>query len=497
MHHDRKEALAMTALPIPSQVHHRYADVDGVTVFYREAGPADAPTVLLLHGFPSASHQYRRLIEVLAARYHVIAPDYPGFGFTEAPDSFVYSFDGLADTIEKFTDVLGLRRYALYLFDFGGPVGLRLAERRPERVTGLIVQNANAYAEGLSELAQGMIANRPGVPGAEDQVRGILTAAVTRGQYEGGTADVSRVDPAGWTLDQHFLDQPGREAAQIALALDYGSNVEAYPRWQQYLREHRPPALVLWGRNDAFFPESGAYAYQTDLPDAEVHVFDTGHFALEEALPEMVPLIDAFLARLPRRIAVVGAGGRLGGAVAREVAERGHRLTPLGRSTMDVTDPDSVATAVAGHDAVVVAIKGEDSLVPRGAQALLDGLGRAGVRRLVFVGGGGSLRDPAGQRFVDSPQFPAMYLQTARDQAEALDLLRASTGPVSWTYVSPPPVHLVEGPRTGDYLVEARDTPIVGASGESRVSIPDFAAAVVDAAETGRFDRQRVTVAYA
>jgi pimeloyl-ACP methyl ester carboxylesterase len=301
----------MTALAIPAPVHHRFADVDGVRVFYREAGPAGAPVLLLLHGFPSGSHQYRRLIDALAGRYRVVAPDYPGFGFTRAPDDYAYTFEALAGTVDGLVEALGLHRFALYMFDFGGPVGMRLALRHPERITGLVIQNANAYVEGLSEPARRMIANRPGVPGAEDRVREILTAPVTRGQYEDGTTDATLVDPAGWTLDQHFLDSPGRDRAQVALALDYHTNVAAYPRWQRWLREHRPPALILWGRNDAFFPEAGAHAYRADLPDAAVHVFDTGHFALEEKLPEIVPLIDGFLRA--DRAAAGGHGGRRGG----------------------------------------------------------------------------------------------------------------------------------------------------------------------------------------
>src|SRR6266540_2017029 len=189
----------MTALAIPVPVRHRYADVNGVRVFYREAGPVDAPVLLLLHGFPSGSHQYRRLIDALAGRYHVIAPDYPGFGFTQAPDEYVYTFDALADTIDGFIQTLGLHHFALYMFDFGGPVGMRLALRHPERITGVVIQNANAYVEGLSELARRMIANVPGVPGAEDRVREILTSPVTRAQYEDGTTDATLIDPSGWT----------------------------------------------------------------------------------------------------------------------------------------------------------------------------------------------------------------------------------------------------------------------------------------------------------
>jgi pimeloyl-ACP methyl ester carboxylesterase len=284
-----------------AQVAHRFAQVGDVRVFYREAGPADAPVLLLLHGFPSASHQFRRLIDALGTRFRLIAPDYPGFGHTSVPDGFTYTFEGLADVVEGFVDAIGLDRFVLYTFDFGGPVGLRLATRRPSAVAGLVVQNANAYEEGLSDLARGMIANRPGVAGAEERVREILVLPVTRDQYEGGTGDPALVAPDGWTLDQHFLDLPGRKEAQLALLFDYHSNVERYDDWQAWLREHRPPALIVWGRNDPFFPEAGAHAYLRDLPDAELHVLDTGHFALEECLPQIAPLLADFLDRTWRR----------------------------------------------------------------------------------------------------------------------------------------------------------------------------------------------------
>jgi len=284
----------MATVEIP-RVHHRYVDVDRARVFFREAGPAGAPTLLLLHGFPSGSHQFRRLIDALGTRYHLIAPDYPGFGHTEAPDGFVYSFETLADVMEGFVRKLSLKRFVMYLFDFGGPVGFRLATRRPEWVAGLVIQNANAYGEGLSDLARAMIANRPGVEGAEERVREILLLPVTRGQYEGGASDPGLVAPDGWTLDQHFLDRPGRKQAQVDLALDYHANVERYQDWQQWLRDHRPPTLIVWGRGYALFPEPGARAYLRDLPDAQLHLFDTGHFALEENLPEIAPLIASFL----------------------------------------------------------------------------------------------------------------------------------------------------------------------------------------------------------
>ena len=264
------------------QVTHGFVDVDHVRVFYRAAGPPDAPVLLLLHGFPSGSHQFRRLIDALGTRYRLVAPDYPGFGHTEAPTDFAYSFDALADVVEGFVTAIGLDRFVLYAFDFGGPVGLRVAERHPERIAGLVIQNANAYDEGLSEAARQTVSVRPGDPGAEERVRELLTLPVTRSQYEGGTVDPALVSPDGWTLDQHHLDRPGRDAAQIALALDYHTNVERYP---------------AWGRNDPFFPEPGAHAYRRDVPDAEVHVFETGHFALEDQLPAMAPIIADFLDR--------------------------------------------------------------------------------------------------------------------------------------------------------------------------------------------------------
>ena len=304
----------------------------------------------------------------------------------------------------------------------------------------------------------------------------------------------------------HFLDQPDRKDAQVALALDYHSNVEVYPAWQQWLREHQPPALIVWGRHDAFFPEPGARAYLRDLPDAEIHLFDTGHFALEENLPEIAPLIAAFLGKTssahPNRkgpamkIAVIGATGHLGGAVAREAAARGHHVTGLNSGNVDAADPASVKQAVTGHHAVVVGIDGGDRLVPRSAEALLEALPLAGVTRLVFLGGGGSLEYAPGQRFVDSPDFPPQYLQTARDQAEALAILRGAQTPVAWSYVSPPPLYLVPGEKTGHYRAEARDTPITDENGESGISVGDYAAAVIDALENDSFIRARFTVAY-
>ncbi|MFE9570710.1 alpha/beta fold hydrolase [Streptomyces sp. NPDC006692] len=286
-------------MAVPARTAHRVVHVDGVEVFYRESLPErpDAPVVLLLHGFPSASHQFRRLMDTLGKHYRLIAPDYPGFGHTRAPHGFTYSFDQLADTVEAFTEHLGLTRFAMYLFDFGAPVGFRLALRHPERIAGLIVQNGNAYAEGLSDAAREFTALTPDTPGADQAILDLLTVDATRAQYEGGTADPELIAPEGWLLDQHFLDLPGRKEAQRALAYDYKSNVAAYPDWQAWLRKHQPPTLITWGTGDPFFPEPGARAYLRDLPDAELHLFDTGHFALEDRLPEIAPLIADFLNR--------------------------------------------------------------------------------------------------------------------------------------------------------------------------------------------------------
>lgn len=278
---------------------HRHVEVDGVRVFYRESLPdrEDAPVLLLLHGFPSGSHQFRRLIDTLGSHYRLIAPDHPGFGHTETPDDFTYSFDRLADIAEGFVRQLGLDRFVMYVFDYGAPVGFRLAERHSEWIAGLITQNGNAYEDGLSDTAREMLLLSPETPGAEDTLREQLTLEATRGQYDSGVADPDVIAPDGWTLDQHFLDLPGRKEAQLALLFNYHTNVESYERWQAWLREHRPPTLITWGRNDPFFTAPGARAYLRDLPDAELHLLDTGHFALDTHLPEIAPLIADFLDR--------------------------------------------------------------------------------------------------------------------------------------------------------------------------------------------------------
>jgi pimeloyl-ACP methyl ester carboxylesterase len=288
-----------TVLP---RVAHRHVDVDGLSIFYRETRPAEvAPMLLLLHGFPSASHQFRRLFEALGGRFRLIAPDYPGFGHSDAPrssnagGSFTYSFDSLADVVEGFCLALGLDRFALYVFDWGAPIGFRLATRHPDWIAALVVQNGNAYEAGLSPLARDFIALRPEHEGAEARIRELLTLDATREQYLHGAGDPEAIAPDGWTLDHHFLALPGREQINFDLAFDYHSNVALYPRWQAWLRDHRPPTLVVWGRNDPFFVEAGAAAYKNDLPDADVRLLDTGHFALEDHADTIAPLIERLL----------------------------------------------------------------------------------------------------------------------------------------------------------------------------------------------------------
>lgn len=291
------DALSRAAL-LPN-IRGRRVDIDGVEIFYRESENTGAPTVLLLHGFPSSSHQYRRLIDALGLRTHIVAPDYPGFGYSAAPDParFHYTFEHLADVMERFCDRLGLERVVMFAFDYGAPIGLRIAARRPQRIAGLIIQNGNAYSDGLSPMARDFIQLRRSDPAATAQLSELLSLAGTRSQYETGARDRASLLPDAWILDQALLEQPGRKQIQIELAFDYHSNVESYPEWQAYLRQHRPPTLITWGRNDPFFTEDGARAYLRDLPDAELHLFDAGHFALEEHAPEIALLVGDFIER--------------------------------------------------------------------------------------------------------------------------------------------------------------------------------------------------------
>jgi pimeloyl-ACP methyl ester carboxylesterase len=283
---------------------YRTVSVDGLKVFYREAGEAHAPTLLLLHGFPTSSHMYRGLIPALADRYHMVAPDLPGFGFTEAPDRtrFTYSFDHLAKVTERFTEILGLDRYALYVFDYGAPVGFRLAVRQPERITALISQNGNAYVEGLSEGWNPIQAYWKN-PSPENRaaLRAFLEPEATRWQYTHGVPNPERLSPDAWTLDSALLARPGNDEIQLDLFGDYQSNVALYPEFQQYIRSRRPALLAVWGKNDPFFLPAGAEAFKRDNPEAEIHLLDAGHFALESHGPEIAAIIRDFLARkLPK-----------------------------------------------------------------------------------------------------------------------------------------------------------------------------------------------------
>ncbi len=280
------------------RVSYRSVTVDDVAVFYREAGPVEAPVVLLLHGFPSAGHMFRDLIPRLAGRYRVIAPDLPGFGNTKAPPrgSFDYTFDNLARVVGGFADALGLQRYALYVFDYGAPVGFRLALAHPERVTAIVSQNGNAYEEGFSVAwAPWQVYWAEPSDAHRAACRASLSAAAIRdGQYFHG-ADRARVSPDGYTLDLAYLARPGADEIQLDLILDYRSNVALYPAFQAYFRQHRPPLLAVWGRNDPHFLPAGALAFQRDLPDAKIHLLDTGHFALETHAAEIADLMLPFL----------------------------------------------------------------------------------------------------------------------------------------------------------------------------------------------------------
>lgn len=295
-------AQAATALA-DTNIRYRTVQVDGLDIFYREAGPSNAPAVLLLHGFPTSSRMYRNLIPLLADRYRVVAPDYPGFGRSAMPDrnGFAYTFENLAWIVNEFTRAVGLSRYALYLMDYGAPIGYRLALAHPERLTALLVQNGNAYEEGLQEFwtpirkywQDPSLANR-------DALRVLLAPEPTQWQYTNGVPDPTLLDPDTWKLDQLGLDRPGNDDIQLDLFYDYRTNLPLYPEFQAWFRAQQPPTLVVWGKNDVIFTAGGAVAYKRDLPNAEVHLLDTGHFALETHSAEIARLICDFLGRQVR-----------------------------------------------------------------------------------------------------------------------------------------------------------------------------------------------------
>lgn len=270
---------------------------DGLNLFYREAGPKEAPTILLLHGFPSSSHMFRDLMPLLADDFHLIAPDYPGFGYSSAPPvtEFAYTFDGLADVIERFVQGLELDSFSLYMQDYGGPVGFRLAARHPEWVEALIIQNANAYEEGFTDISRNLLEplNRTGA--TEQPVLDLSKLEGTKFQYQHGARDPNGMNPDAWTHDQYGLDRPGNKLIQLDLQANYHTNLAQYDRWHAYLREHQPPTLVVWGEGDPIFGVEGAHAYKRDLKDIEVHLLNTGHFALEEDAAVIAKHIQRFL----------------------------------------------------------------------------------------------------------------------------------------------------------------------------------------------------------
>ncbi|CAN5257190.1 alpha/beta hydrolase [soil metagenome] len=281
-------------------VRFNTVDVDGLKLFYREAGDASRPTVLLLHGFPSASHMFRDLIPELTKHYHVVAPDLPGFGMTEQParDQFGYTFENITNVVDRFTEVLGLTRFAIYVFDYGAPVGFRLAVKHPERITAVVTQNGNTYLEGVSDAFAPVMAYwKEPSQANRDALRGLLAPETTLFQYTHGVDDPTKVSPDGRNLDDFYLSRPGNDEIQLDLLLDYQTNVALYDAIQAYLREHQPPVLAVWGRNDPFFIPPGAEAFKRDVPAADVRFVDSGHFALETHAVEIGAAMREFLAR--------------------------------------------------------------------------------------------------------------------------------------------------------------------------------------------------------
>jgi pimeloyl-ACP methyl ester carboxylesterase len=283
-----------------TKIRYRKADVDGIKVFYREAGRPDAPTLLLLHGFPTSGHMFRELIPMLADRFHLVAPDLPGFGQSDMPSrkGFSYTFARLAEVIERFTEVIGLARFSIYAFDYGAPTGFRLAVRHPERISAIISQNGNAYEDGLSDgwnpiRAYWMEASETN----RKALRAFLSPETTVWQYTHGVPDVTSVSPDGYSLDNFYLTRSGADEIQLDLFGDYKSNVAMYPEFQAYFRKHKPPLLAVWGKNDPFFLPAGAQAFRRDIPGADVRFLDTGHFAIETHCDEIAAAILDFLPR--------------------------------------------------------------------------------------------------------------------------------------------------------------------------------------------------------
>src|ERR671923_919856 len=281
------------------KIKHQTISVDGQTIFYREAGNKEkTPTILLLHGFPTSSYMFRNLIPALADKFHLVAPDYPGFGNSSMPTvvEFPYTFDHLAEIVDKFTELMGLEKYSMYVMDYGAPIGYRLAVKHPENIEALIVQNGNAYDEGLREFWEPLKAywTEPNEKN-KDELRKFLTLEATKWQYTHGAKNENAISPDNWLVDQSLLDRPGNKEIQLQLFYDYRSNPPLYPQWQDYFRKYQPPALVIWGKNDLIFLKEGALPYQRDLKDIDIHLLNTGHFALEEESELIASLISNFL----------------------------------------------------------------------------------------------------------------------------------------------------------------------------------------------------------
>ena len=319
--------IVVLTLPVradePNDISYKTVTIENVDIFYREAGDPKRPTLLLLHGFPTSSHMFRELIPALADQFHLVAPDYPGYGFSSMPgvDEFDYSFDNIARIIERFIDEIGLDRYSMYLMDYGAPIGFRIATNRPERIETLIIQNGNAYVEGINNnfwepiqeywkdrdaVNKGLdndfwknvkaAYNKPNMSN-DEALRFLVTLGATKWQYTNGVPDVVAVSPDNWGHVQPLLDREGNQEIQLQLFYSYGTNPPLYPEWQEYLRSHQPPTLIVWGKNDEIFPAAGAEPYKRDLKDLEYHLIDTGHFALETHGQEIADLIRSFLKR--------------------------------------------------------------------------------------------------------------------------------------------------------------------------------------------------------
>lgn len=292
------KTLAVTA---QFSTSYQSVKVNGLDIFYREAGPANAPALILLHGFPTSSHMFRNLIPAMSDKYRVIAPDYPGYGQSSMPSvkDFEYTFDNLAAVIDTFIQQLGLRRYSLYVMDYGAPVGFRIAVRHPERVQSLIVQNGNAYDEGLLDFWKPIRAYWSDRSEANALVlkNSLLTLDATHWQYTNGVQNLAMINPENWLVDQSLMERPGNKDIQLALFYSYGSNPSLYPKWQEYFRKYQPPMLIVWGKNDLIFPTEGAYPYKRDLKNVDFHILNTGHFALEEEGAAIAGLMRSFLAK--------------------------------------------------------------------------------------------------------------------------------------------------------------------------------------------------------